>query len=418
MKKIGFLFFTILIISTGSCKKDTPNNETKKSDKKELLSFYFKEQLDSAAIDKVNHTVTIFVSNSTNLKKLSPTIMISEGATIKPNSKDSVDFSGNPIIYTVTAEDNSIQTWKIIVNIIIIPKLYKKSVSSIVVDNSNIMWIGTDSGLYKGIDTTFSKVDIAIIGAISSLSYDKSSNTLWIGSISGLFKGSIDGSTLTITTISTNKLSSSSILTTYIDSSQRNWFGTSVGFTLNYKDYWKNDTFRVNTLGHVFPMSIEGTSINSIASWDGDYYFATNTSSLYRAYNFVDSVDAFSGATQWESAENGKAISPTMYVVFVDSKGRQWMGGTNGIQAHTGHNSKTNAVVYQDELPDLNVHAVAEAPNGDIWVGTEKGIAIFNGTSWTTKTTNLANLFVTAIAFNKDGNAWIGTKKGLTLLSK
>ena len=290
------------------------------------------------------------------------------------------------------------------------------SITAIAIDNSNTIWVGTDAGLYKSIDTVFSKVDIAISGAITSVYYEKGSSTLWIGTKSGLVKGNIGGSGLTISNIPSTSLSNPSIISAYIDLGSRKWFGTNSGFTFNYNNLWKKDSFRVNNLNKKFPMDIEQTSINSISSWDGDYYFATNTYGLYRATNFVDSIDAFSGATQWGSPYNGNAISDSMFVVFVDSKGRQWMGGTKGIQVHTGHDPKANNSFYFDLLPNLRIHAISEASNGDIWIGTEGGIAIFNGVSWIIKTDKLPNLFITALAFDKDGVAWIGTKKGITFM--
>jgi hypothetical protein len=144
-----------------------------------------------------------------------------------------------------------------------------------------------------------------------------------------------------------------------------------------------------------------------------DYYFATNLYGLYRTWGYKDSVDAFTGASQWGAPYNGAAAADTMFVVYVDSKGNQWMGGIKGLQAHTGHNAKMNIQAYISELPNQRVHAIAEAPSGNIWVGTENGIAIFNGSTWTNNTTILPNPFITAIAFDADGSAWVGTKKGL-----
>jgi hypothetical protein len=161
------------------------------------------------------------------------------------------------------------------------------------------------------------------------------------------------------------------------------------------------------------PLNIENASINSIASWDGDYYFATNLYGLYRTWGYKDSVDAFTGASQWGAPYNGAAAADTMFVVFVDSKGSQWMGGINGLQIHMGHNSLINIQQYTDVLPNPRVHAVAEAPNGNIWVGTENGITIFNGSTWANNTHSLPDPFITAIAFDADGSAWVGTKKGL-----
>jgi ligand-binding sensor domain-containing protein len=88
------------------------------------------------------------------------------------------------------------------------------------------------------------------------------------------------------------------------------------------------------------------------------------------------------------------------------------MGGPYGIQWHPDVNIKMDGNYY-DQLPSIRVRAIAEAPNGNIWVGTENGIAIFNNSDWSNSSAVLPDPFVTAIAFDKAGTAWVGTKKGL-----
>jgi ligand-binding sensor domain-containing protein len=295
---------------------------------------------------------------------------------------------------------------------------FSKSVNSIVVDKNNTKWVGAEDGLYKGVGSDLTIQDIAITGQILSLLYEEGTNTLWIGTDAGLFKAGLNGSEISgVTSVEPNNLSNPVIRNGYLDSNQKRWFGTDLGFTLNKEDKWKNDSFRINIQGRIFPMNpVELLGINSIASWDGDYFFATSGGNLFRGKEFVDSVDAFTGATQWASPYNGQNLTDTMLVVFVDSKGQQWMGGLNGIQVHTGHDEKdaTSFTYYNSELAGNIIHAIAEAPDGKIWVGTEKGLSIFNGTNWTIQTQGLPDLYVTSIAFDKiDGSAWVGTKKGI-----
>jgi len=294
----------------------------------------------------------------------------------------------------------------------VVPDLNNRYISSIIIDESNIRWIGTDTGLFKSVANGYMLEDI-IPGNIISLGYEKDSKTIWIGTNEGLLKASIGTTEFTSSSIASSNLSNSSINVTYIDPELKRWFGTNVGITMNKSDTYKKANFIYNVLGYLVPLDIEDTKVNSIASWDGDFYFATSGKAIYRAYNFNDSVDAFTGASQLSVPYNGNAISDTMFIVFVDSKGNQWMGGTNGIQVHSGHNSKSNNITYSSKLPNLHVHSIAEAPSGNIWVGTENGIAIFDGSTWTNNSTILPDPFITAIAFDADGSAWVGTKKGL-----
>jgi ligand-binding sensor domain-containing protein len=413
MNKIFLIFIGGLFLLT-SCKKDVT-----KSDKKEILTFSLNEQIDTAKIDNSEKQISILVVPSANMKKLCPQITISEKATIKPASGDTVDFSALPVTYSVTAEDNSVQEWKVYVYKSVSNfrrDLNNFSISSVAIDISNNIWVGTDSGLFKKIDTGYILNEELMPQKILSLYFEQSINTLWVGGENGLIQATINGSELIPTSIALSKLSNPAIQSVYIDSLSKRWFGTRLGITLNKNDIWKNYNFGISALNKLMPLNFEKVGINSISGWDGDYYFATNESGLYRTYDYVDSLDAFSGATQWSSPYNGDALSDTMFVVFVDSKGNQWMGGTNGLQVHTGHDAKVNSFSFFDELPDLHVHAIAEAPDGNIWIGTENGLAVFDGTNWLVKSTTLTNPFITAIAFDKNGKTFIGTKKGLNII--
>lgn len=64
----------------------------------------------SGQIDKTNHTVTLSVPYGTDVEKLTPSIIISPGATVLPVSNVLQDFT-SPIVYRVTAQDGSIQAY-------------------------------------------------------------------------------------------------------------------------------------------------------------------------------------------------------------------------------------------------------------------------------------------------------------------
>ncbi len=291
-------------------------------------------------------------------------------------------------------------------------------VNCIAVDKNNTKWIGTNDGLYKSVSGGFKLVELSVTGRIYSLYYNEPLNNLWIGTEISLLEAKTEGGNWTENVIPNEKLSNPKILSIYKDNNSKIWLGSEKGLSLNYGEIWKKEKFRVNIQNKLFATEIENYTINSICSWDGDYFFATSGAKLYRAFDYNAAVDAFSGATQWDPPYNGTSITDTMFVVFVDKTGNQWMGGTEGIQVHTGHDPKDLAsfTYYSDELPDNYVLAINQSPNGDIWVGTRKGIGKFNGSQWEKITVGLPDLYVTSIAFDKDGKAWIGTKKGLAIL--
>ena len=87
-----------------------------KSSEKSITSFAF-VQLGSGVsevADSINHTVTLVVPGGTDITNLAPTILVSASATVSPSSGAAENFT-NPVVYTVTAEDGSTQTYTVTV---------------------------------------------------------------------------------------------------------------------------------------------------------------------------------------------------------------------------------------------------------------------------------------------------------------
>ena len=94
---------TTYVISGGSPK----NTE------KEIVDFTLPGQVAEADINSSNQIVNVRVSAETDLSKLTPTMEVSAGATITPDSKTAQNFS-TPVTYTVTAENGSTKGWVVI----------------------------------------------------------------------------------------------------------------------------------------------------------------------------------------------------------------------------------------------------------------------------------------------------------------
>ncbi len=99
-------------------------NLTAASTEKDILTFTIAGQV-SSTIDAVAGTVTVVMPFGTNVTSLTPTITVSQYATINPASGVAQDFT-NPVSYTVTAQDNSTKTWTVTVTVQDIPltKIY------------------------------------------------------------------------------------------------------------------------------------------------------------------------------------------------------------------------------------------------------------------------------------------------------
>ena len=118
-------------------------------------------------------------------------------------------------------------------------------------------------------------------------------------------------------------------------------------------------------------------------------------------------------------AEWGPIILPSdkIYSVFIAADRTQWFGTDKGIARHTGNLTLKNWKVFtvKDGLADNFVQAITADQTGKIWIGTKKGISVFDGVSWNTfvmdETKNSNN--IRCIAVDKTGVIWFGTDNGV-----
>ena len=72
-----------------------------------------------------------------------------------------------------------------------------------------------------------------------------------------------------------------------------------------------------------------------------------------------------------------------------------------------------------DGLPQSTVQAFARTPDGYLWMGTQEGLARFDGTRFTVfepgNESAIPDKNITALHVDKGGTLWIGTRLGLAL---
>ena len=65
-------------------------------------------------------------------------------------------------------------------------------------------------------------------------------------------------------------------------------------------------------------------------------------------------------------------------------------------------------------LPQDSVRALAQTPDGHLWVGTDEGLARFDGYAFTSVPPNdLPSTAIRALCSASDGTLWIGTASGI-----
>jgi signal transduction histidine kinase/ligand-binding sensor domain-containing protein len=88
------------------------------------------------------------------------------------------------------------------------------------------------------------------------------------------------------------------------------------------------------------------------------------------------------------------------------------------LDPHKALTQYTRAVWTQAEgLPQDTIRAITQTSDGYLWVGTDEGLARFDGYDFVTFTKDdgsLPSTTITALAADKDGALWIGTPNGLS----
>ena len=104
---------------TGCQKEESkPNNGPTKSNEKQITSFKITVPPREGTINELAKTIIIDnIPMGTIVTALVPNITVSEKATISPASGIAQDFT-NPVIYTVTAEDETTTTYTVSVNVL------------------------------------------------------------------------------------------------------------------------------------------------------------------------------------------------------------------------------------------------------------------------------------------------------------
>ena len=106
--------YTVTVTTSASNQPSNP--ATTQSSSKSINSFVFSglsPEVDGT-VDNTNDVVNLTVPSGTDVTNLTPTITVSDNATISPNSGVAQDFT-NPVTYTVTAQDGSMQDYTVTV---------------------------------------------------------------------------------------------------------------------------------------------------------------------------------------------------------------------------------------------------------------------------------------------------------------
>lgn len=325
-------------------------------------------------------------------------------------------------------------------NIANLNEIYKKNIKAVTITEDNVIWLGTDEGVFKTSSATNDIIFKKISGSeklnVWSLTSDHSGN-LWIGTYgSGLVK--LDKKSNKLENIQmfperTNTQSPKFNKVVFCDNKNKIWIGYwAFGLaclnpvTLKYQ-HWLNDPENINSISCEDVWSIYQDTKGRI--WIGTDGGGLNL--------FLDEDGG--KFHRWMAGEKGCISNNSIYSICEskhlknkkDDETILWLGTNNGLEKFLVKNSSEKISILnkpaveithygiEDGLSDNSIRSIIEDNDGNLWIGTSSGISLFN--THQNKFTNFnqadgisgTDINLSSAAINKNGYIFMGSNEGL-----
>lgn len=218
-----------------------------------------------------------------------------------------------------------------------------------------------------------------------------------------------------------NSISGNVIKSIFEDKDQNIWLGTySAGLTK-----WNKSE---NEFSRFFPDPKNPRSINGLHIWAIE---ESSSGSLYFG-SLSEGIDRYDPATNdfthfTPDASNPKTLpSGNIMTMYEDSKQNFWVGtGDKGLCQFNEYTGEFTSFYREGgdptpkNYPAKNVFSIQEISNGDLWIGSNNGIIIYNYSENTFRyygalNEQLPNTIINGIQEKIPGEVWISTNRGLS----
>jgi ligand-binding sensor domain-containing protein/serine phosphatase RsbU (regulator of sigma subunit) len=328
-------------------------------------------------------------------------------------------------------------------------KPYTQTTYTLYKDSSGVIWVGNGAGVSeinveRAKIKTITKLNGLCNGFITTIIQGKEGN-MWFGSFEGgLSKYSND---LFVSISEKDGLANNSVMSIFKDKEDNMWIGTWGGGVskLNYKAFVNQDTLIFQN----YSQQKDGLAYNNIWSIcedkKGNIWFGTSAQGVsvfdgkkFTNYHFkqglhgvhISALLADKKGNVWIAHEKGidkydgktftfygkeKGISEFgVNAIYEDNLGQIWFGSADKIVKYDDGNFIS--ITRPQGFP--KIRNIVNDKFGYMWISTDLGVAVFNGTTFKsiTETDGLSSNTVYYIQPDEDGNLWMGTNNGIDKL--
>jgi ligand-binding sensor domain-containing protein len=282
--------------------------------------------------------------------------------------------------------------------------LLSNGIFSILNRKKNQTWIGTYGGGLTLIDSNNLLNINTPQGLNDSFVYDQKfiNDVMWIATWSGVNRvigDPLDPLSWTSFTVKNTNggLIDNWVYSIEVGKGDNIWFGTEAGLSLYDGKQW-NKWDHKNGLGAAYEVVKD------------DNVLATDT--FQGSHHNVQSNDL---------PNAGHSNYRPNYIVsmLLDKKNRLWIGTWGGGLSMFDPKSKVfRNFTVKDGLPGNYILAINQGSDGNLWIGSNKGLTSFNGTLFKTysKINGLISDYVFSIEFAINNFIWVGGHHGITKL--
>jgi ligand-binding sensor domain-containing protein len=266
-------------------------------------------------------------------------------------------------------------------------------------DQNDELWVGTDSGAAHFVDQTFETSPQGPPYGVYGMLQDQQ-GAYWFSGGGGIWKFDLDQANWTEYSQQTGDLP---VYTTFGAAQDENgnlYFASDGNGLLR----WDGGSFTPWMVTNIPTVPAFGRILSAP---DGQLWFVQEYGS------YIDRFDL--GQETWSPVTNLPcSCSPLAF----DSSGNLWAAEYNGGFWIIGKDDASHITAAQGLREEVQVTQIAFAQDGTPWIGTDQGVAFFDGKKITeilnADNTGFASDFVRSLFPASDGSMWVGLQGGLS----